>query len=183
LDKRNPVNRAFKTRFVVLTHENVHWFVKTSDSNDLFGEERGQIPLTQILSVRVLDEDSTTFEIIDTHTSHKPNNTKRTFRAQTPSQCEEWVSAIRSAIKNISYAHTTSKPKHKAYHTGASTPKLADAAHTHADTEEDGDGDGSEVYVSLVSIQTRTSEIVLARNPNWDRLINVPNVRPDDQVR
>ena len=92
LDKRNPVSGAYKQRFVVLTNQAVHWFVR-AEGYDLFGEERGKSPLVLVLSVRVLDEDNTVFEIHDT------TNTKRTFRSQSPTACEEWVSAIRSAIK------------------------------------------------------------------------------------
>ena len=92
LDKRNPVSGSYKQRFVVLTTQAVHWFVRT-EGNDLFGEERGKIPLVLVLSVRVLDEDNTAFEVHDTA------NIKRTFRSPSPTICEEWVSAIRSAIK------------------------------------------------------------------------------------
>jgi hypothetical protein len=165
LDKRNPSSGAFKQRFVVLTHEALHWFVKHNESQDLFGEERGQVSLTLILSVRILDEDGNIFEIVDTHTN------KRTFRASSPNVCEEWVSAIRSAIK------------------GAAPGKLKALNRRGSGVDDDAgsgagnDEDGSEVYVSLVSLQTRTSEVVLARNPNWDRLINIPNVRPDDKVQ
>lgn len=38
-----------KNRFVVLTHESLHWF-KRSQGYDLFGEERGSIALSDISS-------------------------------------------------------------------------------------------------------------------------------------
>lgn len=69
------------TRFVVLTHDSLHWFVKKDESHEFFGEERGHIELTVILSVRVMDEDGTTFEIIDTtHTHNKGSSKPRMFR-------------------------------------------------------------------------------------------------------
>jgi hypothetical protein len=36
LDKRNPVTGSYKKRFVVLTHESLHWF-KRAEGYDLFG--------------------------------------------------------------------------------------------------------------------------------------------------
>eukprot|EP01032_Pedospumella_encystans_P035586 gene35586-40251_t len=92
LDKRNPVTGSYKQRFVVLTLESLHWF-KRSEGYDLFGEERGQVPLGSILTTRILDEDPATFEVQGTDTK------KRFFRATGSDNSEEWVSAIRSAIK------------------------------------------------------------------------------------
>jgi len=36
LDKRNPVTGSYKKRFVVLTHESLHWF-RRNEGYDLFG--------------------------------------------------------------------------------------------------------------------------------------------------
>ena len=44
LDKRNPITGAYKKRFVVLTHEAIHWFQR-AEGYDLFGEERGHVSL------------------------------------------------------------------------------------------------------------------------------------------
>jgi len=94
LEKRNPVNGGFHSRFLLLTTKSVHWFKKT-DGSDLFGAERGHAALDSVLTVRVLDEDSTCFEL------QTLGHMKRVFRANTPQLCEEWVSAIRSAIKGL----------------------------------------------------------------------------------
>lgn len=85
---------GFHGRFLVLTHDAVHWFKRT-DGSDLFGAERGHATLDSILTVRVLDEDSTCFEL------QTLGQMKRIFRANNPQLCEEWVSAIRSAIKGL----------------------------------------------------------------------------------
>ena len=94
LDKKNPVTNGFHSRFLVLTHDAVHWFKKT-DGSDLFGAERGHATLDSVLTVRVLDEDSTCFEL------QTLGQMKRIFRANNPQLCEEWVSAIRSATKGL----------------------------------------------------------------------------------
>ena len=94
LDKKNPVTNGFHNRFLVLTHDAVHWFKKT-DGSDLFGAERGHATLDSVLTVRVLDEDSTCFEL------QTLGQMKRIFRANNPQLCEEWVSAIRSATKGL----------------------------------------------------------------------------------
>ena len=85
LDKRNPVTGSYKKRFAVLTRDAYHWFQR-AEGYDLFGEERGQVNLNSVVTVRVLDEDSTTFEL------HSTDRAKRLFRASTPALCEEWVS-------------------------------------------------------------------------------------------
>ena len=99
LDKRNPVTGSYKQRFVVLAHDAIHWF-KRLDKDALFGEERGQIALSNIRSTRIQDEDSTVCEIVAT------SGKKTLFRATTPQQCEEWVSAIRSAVKSANASST-----------------------------------------------------------------------------
>ena len=65
LEKQNPrsIHGLYHKRFVVLTHESLHWFTR-SEGYDLFGEERGNIPLGNIVSTRILDEDSNIFEVI-----------------------------------------------------------------------------------------------------------------------
>ena len=59
LDKKQPtyMSTRYKRRFVVLTLDAVHWF-KRDDGYDLFGEERGQVSHSNIVSVRQLDEDN-----------------------------------------------------------------------------------------------------------------------------
>ena len=92
LDKKNPVSGSYKKRFVVLTQNTIHWF-KRQEGNDLFGAERGQISLSCIVTCKILDTDSTIFEIQTT------DNQKKYFRAIVNANCEEWVSAIRCAGK------------------------------------------------------------------------------------
>ena len=48
-----------------------------------------------ILSVRILDEDGNSFQI------ESIDKLKRIFRANSPVICEEWVSALKSTIKNL----------------------------------------------------------------------------------
>ena len=151
LDKRNPVNGSYRTRFVVLTHEFVHWFKRSSVSVELFGEERGHVGLDSILSVRVIDEDSTCFEVQST------DNTKRYFRGSSPLVSEEWVSAIRSAIKGFADKDSRQTDKHD---------------------------NGAEVLVNLVTLKSKLddTELVISRNPSWDRIINVPIIKKGDSL-
>jgi hypothetical protein len=145
LEKRNPSNGSYNNRFVVLTHDFVHWFKRSNEGGELFGEERGHIGLDSILTVRILDEDSTCFEI--QAVDHK----KTLFRGMSPNISEEWVSAIRSAIKG------------------------------HSDIPEDR---GLEVSVNLVSLKSKAdeTELVITRNPIWDRIINLPCIKKGDEL-
>ena len=53
---------------------------------------------------------------------------------------------------------------------------------THSgDDFEDGDN-SHEVSILMISLRTKVLEIVIARNPNWDRVISVINVKPDDML-
>jgi hypothetical protein len=165
LEKRNPVTGSFKRRFAVLTHEAFHWF-KREEGYDLFGEERGHVSLSNILSTRILDEDSTAFELQGT------DNNKRIFQASTPAACEEWVSAIRSAIKAVH----NKRPNAQRRASLAGIKNLIE--------ESDDNHDPGEVTVLLVSVcssQTQ-SEVVLARNPDFHRVITAPSLRPGDRV-
>lgn len=141
---------SFKKRFLVLTHSAVHWFQRAEET-DLFGEARGQVGLGSILTVRILDEDGTTFEI------QTIDRIKRLFRASTPIICEEWISTIRSAIKSFS------------------------AAKNNNTKNEDNNLDtNDEVNVLLISLRSKISEIVITRNPDWQRIVNLPVIKPDD---
>ena len=96
VEKKNPRNGAYNhRRFLVLTKESIHWFNRP-DGHNLFGDERGKIVLSDVLFVHILDEDSTTFEIKDA-----VRNTSKYFRCNSPTETEEWVSGIRSAIKRL----------------------------------------------------------------------------------
>ena len=169
LDKRNPVTGSFKQRFVVLTHDSLHWF-KRSEGYDLFGEERGQIPLGNILTTRVLDEDISSFEVQGTDAR------KRLFKASSCSLCEEWVSAIRSAIKLSTTANNKRGINRRSSLSGIRNFDLEDANNEAHDNSE-----VSVLLMSLVSAAKQT-ETVIARKPDWNRIISVPFVGKGDQI-
>jgi hypothetical protein len=172
LDKRNPVSGAYNQRFVVLTYESIHWFLRP-ENYDLFGEERGHIVLVNVLSTRIIDEDSTVFEICAL------DGKKTFFRASTPVFCEEWVSAIRSAVKNA--ASGMNKKSKRASLAGIKSV-VDDDETQNADRDESLD-----VTVLLVSFKSsaqskRQIELVISRNPEWGRVINIPPLQAADQV-
>ena len=51
--------------------------------------------IQNIENVRILDEDTCQFELKST------GDVRRYFKAATPNACEEWVSALKSAIKSF----------------------------------------------------------------------------------
>lgn len=140
LDKRNPINGYYKKRFVVLTHEAIHWFQR-NEGYDLFGEERGNVSLGSILSTRILDEDSNIFEIQGTDTK------KRLFRASTPLICEEWVMAIRSAVKAF-----TDKQRANKKEKNSLLPRKQSLANIKFSLEEQNEKDDNNVGIQLVSV-------------------------------
>jgi hypothetical protein len=194
VEKQNPSNGNYRRRFLVLTQESIHWFNR-ADANDLFGEERGHIPVLDVISVRILDEDSTTFEI-----KFAPANKIKYFRCNSSAIAEEWVSGIRSAIKRA--ASIESKLKNRK----GTSNNLRNAAID----ENDGDEMSNvEVHVLLVSLRSSNkiysqsqsskklngssadpmpsstsyvNEVVVARNPLWHRVILVNNVRKEDEL-
>ena len=167
VDKRNPATGGFHQRFVVLTLETVHWF-KRSEGYDLFGEERGNIPLSNIMTTKVWDDDPCMFEIQGTDTL------KRFFKAPSSAACEEWVSAIRSAIKLSS--STKRGANRRASLTGIKNFDGFDDANN--------DSENSEVTVLLMSLVSaaKQTEIVIARQPEWNRIIALPLIGKGDQV-
>lgn len=169
LDKKNPVTGSFKRRFVVLTLDSLHWF-KRSENYDLFGEERGQILLGSILTTRILDEDSTTFEVQSTDAR------KRLFRATTSVVCEEWVSAVRSAIKLSTNSNNKKGINRRTSLAGIKNFDLEDSS---AESFEN-----SEVVVLLMSLNSasKQTEVVIARKPEWNRVISVPIISEGDQI-
>ena len=148
--KQDNFSGTYKKRFVVLTHEALHWFDR-NDDDDLFGEERGKIKLNIIISVRILDEDANSFQI------ESIDKSKRVFRSNTPVMCEEWVSALKSTIKNL----------------GEYTKKKAAAMSSNTQDQKSpfftGDDDDSnatpEVNVLLVSHVTYANKIKALSNP------------------
>lgn len=167
VDKRNPVTGGYQHRFVVLTMDALHWF-KRAEGYDLFGEERGQILLGNILTTRILDEDPSIFEVQDTEAR------KRLFRAPSSAVCEEWVSAIRSAIKLASLKRTGM----------ARRGSLAGIKNFGDMEDKENENENSEVTVLLMSLisATKQTEIVIARQPEWNRIIVVPLIGQGDQI-
>lgn len=158
LEKKNPVRGSYTKRFVVLTHEALHWFART-EGDDLFGEERGRIGLNAVLSVRILEEDANAFQI------ESVDQAKRLFRTTSPLVCEEWVSAIKSTMKNL--------PEYQ-------KKKINFANNFRSYLEHD---DATpEVTISLVSHCAADKELVLSREPDWDRLIHVKIFKPQDKL-
>lgn len=170
LDKRNPVTGAYKQRFVVLTMDSLHWF-KRSEGYDLFGEERGQVPLGSILTTRILDEDETMIEVQGTDAR------KRIFRATEKAVAEEWVSAVRSAIK-LSTSNASNK---RGANRRASLSGIKNFDVEDANNENNENSDVSVLLMSLVSV-TKQTETVIARKPDWGRIISVPFIGKGDQI-
>jgi hypothetical protein len=167
VDKRNPVSGNYQQRFLVLTMEALHWF-KRKEGYDLFGEERGQVTLGNILTTRILDDDPTAFEVQGTDAK------KRIFRAHSSVVCEEWVSAIRSAVK---------LSQHKRVGNMARRATLAGIKNFKMDEDEHPEelGEITVLLMSLVSAINQ-SETVIARQPEWNRIIAIPQMGQGDQL-
>ena len=104
---------------------------------------------------------------------------KRLFRCNSPSLCEEWVSAIRSAIK----VHTTSVLQYKSTdhdvddNVRKTMIRRATLSNIRSifDSEENEDGNDKnefeqpEVTVTMIALKSevRGSEIVVARSVAW----------------
>ena len=68
MEKQNPVRKSYSKRFLVLTGSAFYWF-KRPENIDLFGEERGSISLSAVLTVTRKDEYS--FDIEDKAHGHR----------------------------------------------------------------------------------------------------------------
>lgn len=125
---------------------------------DLFGEERGQISLSAVLSVRILDEDSNVLAIQST------DRKTRFFKGETNTDVEEWVSAIRSA------GQATKKPhRRQSKNTTLQALYLDDAEAEKA----------LEVTISIITVKSASKQVeyVAARSPLWDRVITITDFR------
>ena len=133
----------------------------------MFGEERGQVALKSIETVRILDEDSSQFELLS------ENFTRRYFKCRDDSECEEWVSAIRSAVKTI--ATVKLKKRQSIYNSHGQK---------FVDPNDESFDDTADVKVLLVSHVSGTNgiETVIARNPGWGRLIVLSRVQQGDSI-
>ena len=159
---------GYQQRFVVLTMEALHWF-KRSEGYDLFGEERGNIPLGNILTTRILNDDDSCFEVQDTDAK------KRIFRASSCAICEEWVTAIRSAIKLSTSAHNKRGINRRTSLAGIKN----------FDMEDSNSGESNEeVTVLLMSLVSgiKQTETVIARKPDWNRIVTIPLIGKGDQI-
>jgi two-component SAPR family response regulator len=127
---------------------------------DLFGEERGQISLSAVLSVRILDEDSNVLAIQST------DRKTRFFKGETNTDVEEWVSAIRSAGQA-----TKTKPNIRRS-INSTVPFVPSSV------LED-DADRTEVTVQIITVKAaeKQLEYVAARSPSWDRVITICDFR------
>lgn len=121
--------------------------------------------LKVIETVRILDEDLSQFEILS------ENFTRRYFRCKDPSECEEWVSAIRSAVKTLSESR---KKRAKSIY-NSDGQKFVDPSDSQIKDE---------VKVLLVSHISSANQVesVISRNPAWNRLIFINNVYPGDTI-
>ncbi len=114
-----------------------------------------------MLTVRILDENKSTFEI------QASNFTKKYFRASSENECEEWVSSLKSAI-NIRIKSAL-KEKHV----------LSD------DTSHDTTITTDQLTILLVAFRSsiKNAEILLCRNPDWQRMIFLPSIGVGDEVQ
>jgi len=172
LDKKNPWKGIYARRFVVLTQEAIHWFLREENQN-LFGIERGRISLSDVLSIRVLDEneDSSIFELQTT------DHVKRLFRASSKDVCGEWVSAIRSSVKNFSSEQLKAKGGQAAQEAPEEqeVEVLLVSLKSNMATGSDKKKDQGKKYIS-------GTETVIARLPEWKHLISVPDVKEGDNM-
>ena len=135
--------------------------------------------MANVLTVRILDEDTVSFEL------QSSDFKKRVFKSSTTSNCEEWVSAVRSAVKKFSHAREHARD-------GEKKPKrrlsLSAAFGAFGDSEEfdDGSGPGGEAEVSVLVVslcsQDTKQETVLTRNPTWKRLVRICGMCKGDEL-
>jgi hypothetical protein len=122
--------------------------------------------------VRILDEDPSIFEIISS------NFTNRHFKCGSASECESWVSALRSAIKTHLLSVRKKSRAKSIYNRDGQKFLTPDNQDEHSTGKLTND-----VKVILVSIgEPDKREEVIARNPIWGRLIILNNVCPNDEV-
>jgi len=166
MEKKNPYGR-WNRRFLVLTQEGFHWF-KRESGYDLFGEERGHIAIVDIESMRTVDR--TMFEVVST------DKRKRQFRIAQDSNsnaAEEWVHAYRCVTKENRRSSNFRRRQ-----------TLSNIHGSVLDSAAGNIGGGDGVVVRIVSLRSaqRQNELILARNPSWERVVLVPGVQPGDEL-
>jgi len=159
MEKENPsIRGGYGKRFLVLTSESFYWF-RRPEHYDLFGEERGSIGLGSILSIEASADDNSTFEIKDTKLG------TRRFRSLTdggtPGHCDEWITAVRSAMKSFitSRINQTKNAKMK-------RSTLTMGAFNEFGYGNSKDTSKEEVSVTLITLKANRVELVIARNPS-----------------
>jgi hypothetical protein len=149
--------------------------LQREEHDHLFGDERGQLKLQAIEVVRVLDEDPSVLEIISS------NFKNRHFKCASLSECEEWVSALRSAIKSHALSVKKRSRAKSIYNPEGQKFLTEDVAE-----EYHSSGGGSfttDVKVILVSLgEPDKREEVIAHNPQWGRLVVLSDVAAEDEL-
>lgn len=132
--------------------------------------------LAHVLTVRILDEDTVSFEL------QSSDFKKRIFKSSTTSNCEEWVSALRSAVKNFSRPGAEDKKQSKR----RLSLSAAFSAFGDVDEPDDDAGPGGEAEVTVLVVSVRSlasmQEIVVSRNPTWKRLVRISSMQQGDEL-
>ena len=160
--KQNPYSKVYKRRFMVLTTEALHWF-KRAEGYDLFGEERGHLVLDSILNVQSMKDEPNIYLIQST------DSKKRYFQCDNEQLSNEWITAIRSAIKN--YNDNVGKNIRRS--------SISSIVGDNLPSNHDDAGDVNIIIVSLNSL-SKLTEVVIARNPSFGHTIIISNVQNDD---
>lgn len=169
MEKKNPITGAYAKRFLVLTHESFHWF-KRDEGYDLFGEERGHVGIGTITGIKITDADKRIFEI--TSSTDKKRRLFRCLPDQDTARALEWVSAINSVIECFR-SHPKRRTTISNFH-ALDDLDLTASKNRHSDL----------IVPRVVSLKSSLdgTEMIIARNPAWDRVIVVPFVQPGDAL-
>ncbi|GAB9469105.1 hypothetical protein Gpo141_00006394 [Globisporangium polare] len=109
LEKRRDgaVRGGWASRLFLLTPDALHYFRKATD-HELLGEERGNLALSMIKSVRAMPEDEVLLSAVEPGTEHyylEIATETRSFLMRTPvseaSTCESWSIAIEEQRKAL----------------------------------------------------------------------------------
>lgn len=188
MEKKNPASlkgNHWEKRFLVLTYEAFYWF-RRRENYELFGEERGHIYLKDLMSVRALHDDDHQFELTDKSSTRS----SRYFRPvpgnlddqHSNEQTEEWITAIRSAMTHLKA--TSLKEAKAEAKSGSSKSKrklrkrqtITMKKFVDPQEEEERRAKASLVKVQMLSVKTNGVEVVIARNPEWQDIMTLPQV-------
>lgn len=169
MEKKNPnaLGVSWQRRFLVLTHESLHWFKREAGS-ELFGEERGMEAISNIETVKLLASNKDVFELC-------AKGGKRQFRVlgdggSQPNSAEEWVHALNQCM-----AKCSSSPKRRT----ATLSNIRPNEH-----QKNRTANFETLTVGIVSVRrsAERQEVVIARNPAWERMILVSDFQPGDEL-